>query len=47
MPSTMTHSYFAIDIYNNLNSKYKNKISNLDQLNYSVKDLTLLCFITT
>ena len=32
MPSTMTHSYFAIDIYNNLNSKYKNNISNLDQL---------------
>ena len=32
MPSTMTHSYFAIDTYNNLNSKYKNKISNLAQL---------------
>lgn len=26
MPSSVTHSYFAVDVYNKLNNKSKNKI---------------------
>ena len=33
MPSTMTHTYFSIDIYNKIPSKYKKNITNLGELN--------------
>ena len=32
MPSTMTHSYFAIDVYKKLSKAEKNRISNLEDL---------------
>lgn len=32
MPSTMTHTYFCLDVYKKLPTKYKNKITNIEYL---------------
>ena len=33
MPSSLTHGYFAMDVYDKLDGKAKDKINNLDYLN--------------
>ena len=44
MPSSLTHSYFAIDVYNKLDNVCKNKIKNLDYLKIFAQGPDLLYF---
>ena len=47
MPSSLTHSYFAIDVYNKLDNVCKNKIKNLDYLKIFAQGPDLLYFFSS
>lgn len=47
MPSSLTHSYFAIDVYNKLDNVCKNKIKNLDYLKIFAQGPDLLYFFNS